>query len=81
MSGEIKFMKILDGHFSKVQGIIKIVQKLDSFTAHYKQHIKPTSSCTYLHNFMTLIVVKHIKPNIPILSLTKTITTYVWRND
>ena len=71
MSGEIKFMKILDSHFSKFQGIIKNIQKLDSFAAHYKQHIKPTAPCTYLRKFMTLKVVKQIKLIISILSFTK----------
>ena len=71
MSGEIKFMKILDGHLSKVQGIIKKVQKLDSFIDHYKQHNKPTASWTYLLKFMTLNVVKQIKLVRSILSLTK----------
>ena len=31
MSGEIRFMKILESHLSKVQGIIKNRQKLDQF--------------------------------------------------
>ena len=61
MSGEIKFMKILDSHFSKVQGIIKNRQKLDSFDIHYKKHLKTTASCTNLRKFMTLKVVKQIK--------------------
>ena len=67
MSGEIKFMKI----FSKVQGIIKKRQKLDSFYAHYKQYLKTVSSNTDLHNFITLKLVKQIKPIISILSFTK----------
>ena len=71
MSGEIKFIKILNGHLSKVQGIIKKRKKLDSFVAHYKQHNKPTASWTYLLKFMTLNVVKQIKLVRSILSLTK----------
>ena len=43
MSGEIKFMKMFDGHFSKVQGIINKIQNLDSFAAQHNQHIKPTA--------------------------------------
>ena len=57
MSGEIKFMKILDSHFSKVQGIIKNRQKLDSFDIHYKKHLKTTASCTDLRKFIKLKVV------------------------
>ena len=80
MSGEIKFMKILDSHLSKFQGIIKNRQNLESFDIHYKKHLKTTASCTDIRKFMTLKVVKHSKPIRYILSSTKTITIYVWRN-
>ena len=46
MSGEIKFMKILDGNFSEVQSMIKNRQNLCAFTTHYKQHLKTTESRT-----------------------------------
>ena len=56
MSGEIKFMKILDSHLSKVQGIIKNRQNLESFDIHYKKHLKTKASCTDLRKFMKLEV-------------------------
>ena len=62
---------MLDDHFSKVQGIIKKRQKLDSFADHYKQQLKTTVSCTDLRKFITLKVVKQIKQITSILSLTK----------
>ena len=61
MSGKIKFMKILDSHLSKVEGIKKNRQKLDQFDIHYQKHFKTTESCTGLSKFLTLKAVKQIK--------------------
>ena len=43
-----KSKKIVDGHFSHVQNILKNGYKLDSFAAHYEQQFKSTTACTDL---------------------------------
>ena len=58
MSEEIKFTKILDSRFFKIQGIIKNRQKTDSFDIHYKKHLKTTASFTDQCKFTTLKVLK-----------------------
>ena len=50
----------MDGHSSYVQRIHKNVQKLASFSVHYEQHFKYTTSFSDPHHCMTFKVVKHI---------------------
>ena len=57
MSEEIKFTKILDSRFFKIQGIVKNRQKMDSFDIHNKKHLKTTASCTDLRKFTILKLV------------------------
>ena len=47
------FKKIMDGHSSDILRLLKNEQKSDSFAAHFEQHFNTTTSCTYLHNYMT----------------------------
>ena len=56
------FMKIMDGHFSDLQLLLKNGQKSDSFAAHFVQHFNTTTSRTYLHKYITFKVVKHLNP-------------------
>ena len=46
--------------FSNVRHILTNVQKSDSFTSHYNQHLKYTTSCTYISKFIMFKIVKHI---------------------
>ena len=54
------FKKIMDGHFSDLQLLLKNGQKLDSFADHFVQHFTTTMSCTDLRKYMTFKVVKQI---------------------
>ena len=56
-----KFKKIMDGHFSDVQFILKN-GTMYSFSSHYKLHFKPNMPCTDLHKYIKFKVVKHINP-------------------
>ena len=56
------FKKRMDSHFSDLLRLLKNVQKSDSFAAHYEQHFDATTSCTDLRKYMTLKVVKQLKP-------------------
>ena len=50
----------MDGHFSDLLPLLKNGQKSDSFTAHFEQHFKPTTSCADLRKYMTFKVVKQL---------------------
>ena len=41
------FKKIMDGHFSNLQCLLKNRQKPDSFAVHFVQNFKDTTSCTF----------------------------------
>ena len=56
------FKKIMDGHFSDHLYLLKNGKIYNSFSAHFEQHFKSTTSCTELHKFMTFKVVKQINP-------------------
>ena len=63
--------KIMDGHFSDVQRLLKNGQKSDSFDAHFEKHFKFTKSLTNLCKCMIFKVVKHFNTIGAITSLTK----------
>ena len=63
--------KIMDVHSSNSQRILKNEQKLGSFSAKYKQHLKYDMSGTDVCKFMSFKLVKHINPNY----VMKTFTT------
>ena len=67
-----KSKKIVDGHFSHVQNILKNGYKLDSFAAHYEQQFKSTTACTELSRNIPFKVVIHISPIGKMKSFTKT---------
>ena len=50
----------MDGHFSNFLRLLKNGQKLDSFDAHFKQHINGTTSRTDLRKYITFKVVKQL---------------------
>ena len=54
------FKKIMDGHFSDLQRLLKNGQKSDSFADHFVQHFITTMWRTDLHTYMTFKVVKQI---------------------
>ena len=54
------FKKIMDGHFSDLQRLLKNEKNSDSFAAHLIQHFNTTTSCTDLRKYMTFKVVKHL---------------------
>ena len=54
------FKKIMDGHFSDLQRLLKNKNKSDSFSAHYEQHFNTTTSRTYLRKYMTFKVVNQL---------------------
>ena len=54
------FKKIMDGHFSDLQLLLKNGQKSYSFAAHFIQHFNSTTSRTELSTFMTFKVLKHL---------------------
>ena len=56
------FKKIMDGHFSDLQRLIKNGKKSDSFAAHFVQHFNTNTSCTDLRKCMMFKVIKQIKP-------------------
>ena len=64
--------KIADSYFFNVQRLLENGQKLDSFTAHFEQQFKPTTSRTDLREFMTLKVVNKISPIVVIKTFLKT---------
>ena len=65
------FKKIMDGHFSDLQRLLKNKQKSDSFAAHFVQHFNTTTSYTDLRKYMTFKVVKQLNP----IGAMKTFTT------
>ena len=56
------FKKILDGHLSDLLCLLKNVQKLDSFAAHFEQNFNSDMSRTDLRKCMTSKVVNPIIP-------------------
>ena len=54
------FKKRMDGNYSDLQRILKNGQKSDSFVSHFEQHFNTTTSCTYLHKYMTFKVVNQL---------------------
>ena len=56
------FKKIVDGHLSNLQRLLKNGQKSDSFAAHFIQHFNNTTSCTDLRKCMTFKLVKQLNP-------------------
>ena len=56
------FKKIMDGHFSDLQRLLKNGQKSDSFSAHFVQHFNSTTSCTELRKCMTFKVLNQLNP-------------------
>ena len=67
------FEKIMDGHYSNPQRLLKNGQKSDSFAAHFVQHFNDTTSRTDLRKCMTFkltnqlntlgVMKKFTKPN------------------
>ena len=56
------FKKIMDGHFSDLQRLLKNGQKSDSFAAHFVHNFNNTMSCTDLRKCMTFKEVKQLNP-------------------
>ena len=54
------FKKIMNGHFSDLQRLLKNRQKSDSFPAHFVQHFNSTTSRTELRKCMTFKVLKQL---------------------
>ena len=54
------FKKIMDGHFSDLQHLLKNGQRSDSFAAHCVQHFNSTTSSTELRKCMTFKVLNQI---------------------
>ena len=52
--------KRMDGHFSDLRRLLKNEQKLDSFSAHFKQHFNTTTLHTDIIKYMTFKVVKQL---------------------
>ena len=44
------FKKIMDGHFSDLQRLIKNGKKSDSFASHFEQHYNTTASRIQIFN-------------------------------
>ena len=59
---EKKFKKIMCGYFYDILRLIKNGQKYDSFSAHFEQQFKFTTSRTDLKKFMRFKVVKQLNP-------------------
>ena len=57
-----KFKKIMDGHFFDLLRLLKNGQKSDSFSAHFEQHFKTTTSRTDLRKCMKFKIVKQLSP-------------------
>ena len=56
------FKKIMDGHFSDLQRLLKNGQKSDSFAAHFVQNFKNTMSRKDLRKCMMSKVTKQLNP-------------------
>ena len=56
------FKKIMNGHFSDLQRLLKNGQKSDSFSDHFVQHFNTTLSHMDLRKNMTSKVVKQLNP-------------------
>ena len=56
------FKKIMDGHFSDLQRLLKNGQKSDSFAAHFVQHFNNTTARTDLRKCITFKVLKQLNP-------------------
>ena len=65
------FKKIMDGHFSDLQRLLKKKQKSDSFAVHFVQHFNNTTSCTDLRKYMTLEVIKQLNLIVAMKTFTK----------
>ena len=53
--------KIMDGRFYSLLHLLNNRHKSYSFAAHFEHHFNTTTSCTYLRNYTTFKVVKHLK--------------------
>ena len=67
------FKKIMDGHFSDLQRLIKNGKKPVSFASHCEQHYNTTTSRTDLRKYMAFKVVKQLNPIGTIKTFTKPI--------
>ena len=56
------FKKIMDGHLSDLQRLLKNRQKSDSFSAHFSQHFNNTTTHTDLRKCMTFKAIKQLNP-------------------
>ena len=65
------FKKIMGGHLSDLQRLLKNGQKSDSFAAHFVQHFNNTTSRTDLRKCMTFKVIKQLNPIGAIRTFTK----------
>ena len=74
------FKKIMDGHFSDLQRLLKNGQKPDSFAAHFVQNFNSTTSRTELRKCMTFKVLKQLNPIDAMKTFTNLIVTYVCRS-
>ena len=74
------FKKIIDGHFSDLQLILKNRQNSDSFASHFVPHFNDTMSRTVLCKCMTFKVVKQLNLIGVMKHLRNLIVTYVCRN-
>ena len=65
------FKKIMDGHFSDLQRLLKNGQKSDSFATHFIKHSNNTTSRTYLRKYMTFKLIKKLNSNGAMKTCTK----------
>ena len=56
------FKKIMDGHFSDLQRLLKNGQKSDSFAAHFVQHFNTTTSRMDICKYMTFKLMRQLNP-------------------
>ena len=66
------FKKIMYGHFSNLQRILKNGKKSDSFPAHFAQHFSTTKSRTDLRKYTTFKGIKQLNLIGALETLTKT---------
>ena len=56
------FKKIMDGHCSDLQRLLKNGKKSDSFATHFLQHFNTNMSRTDIRKYMTFKVAKQLNP-------------------
>ena len=65
------FKKMMDGHLSDLQRLLKNGQKSDSFSSHFAQHFNNTTLRTELCKCMTFKVINQLNPIGAMKKITK----------